>query len=49
MGHVFQAKWWAKNPSGCSFRLIWLRKFEKDLERKNGFFGTFIYKNNGKY
>ena len=22
---------------------------EKDLERKNGIFGTFIYENNGNY
>jgi len=22
MGHVFQAEWWAKYPSGCSFRFI---------------------------
>jgi len=32
---------------------LWLRKLEnamaKDLERKNGIFGTFIYENNGNY
>ena len=51
MGHLFQAECGEKHPSGCSFRLIWLRKLakakENSLERKNGIFGTFIYENNG--
>ncbi len=51
MGHVFQAKWWAGHPSGCSFGCLWLRKLEntmpKALERKNGIFSTIIYENNG--
>ena len=51
MGHLFQAECWEKHPSGCSFRLIWLRKLEKEkeksLKRQNGIFGTFIYENNG--
>jgi len=38
---------------GCSFGCLWLRKLAKamakDLERKNGMFGTFIYENNGNY
>jgi len=29
MGHVFQAKWWEKHPSGCSFGLLWLREIFK--------------------
>ena len=29
MGHIFQAKWWEKHPSGCSFSLSWLRKSTK--------------------
>ena len=51
MGHLFQVECWEKHPSGCSIRLIWLMKLKKEkakaLERKNGIFGTFIYKNNG--
>ena len=51
MEHLFQAEYWAKHPSGCSFGLLWLRKLEKEkekaLERKDGIFGTFIYENNG--
>jgi len=51
IGHVLQAEWWEKHPSGCSFGLLWLRKLAKEmnkvLERQNGIFGTFVYKNNG--
>ena len=51
MGHILQAEWWEKHPSGCSFDCLWLRKLEttmaKALERKNDIFGTFIYENNG--
>jgi len=41
-----------KTSEWCSFSLLWLRKLakamEKDLERKSGIFGTFIYENNVK-
>jgi len=51
MGHISQAEWWEKHPSGCSFWLLWVRKLEKEmekaLERQNGIFGTFFYENNG--
>ena len=51
MGHIFQAEWWEKHPSGCSFDLLWLRKLakemENDLERKNDINWNFIYENNG--
>ncbi len=29
MGHVSQAEWWEKHPSGCSFSLLWLNEFGK--------------------
>lgn len=29
MGHVFQGECWKKHPSGCSFRLLWLKKIGK--------------------
>ena len=48
MGHIFQAKWWEKHPSRCSFSLLWLRKLakemEKALERKMAFFGNLFMK-----
>jgi len=51
MGHVFQVEWWEKHPSGCSFSLLWLRKFAKEmskaLERKEAFIWQFIYENKG--
>ena len=28
-GHLFQAEWWKKHPSGCSFRLLWLMEIGK--------------------
>ena len=38
MGHIFQAKWWAGHPRGCSFGCLWLRNLEnamaKALKRK---------------
>ena len=47
MGHLLQAECWERNPRGCSFGSIWLRKLEKEKEkalgRKNGIFGKFIY------
>ena len=50
MGHVFQAEWWEKHPSGCSFNLLWLRKLAKEmakaLERQEAFIWNFIYENN---
>ena len=50
MGHVFQAKWWAVHPSGCSFGCLWLRKLAnamaKALKRKKGIL-SHIYENNG--
>jgi len=48
MGHVFQAEWWEKHSSGCSFRLLWLKKIGKGFGKENDIFGTFIYENNGK-
>ena len=51
MGHIFQAEWWGKHPSGCLFRLLWLRKLEKEMakaiKRQNEIFGMIIYENNG--
>jgi len=47
MGNLFQAKCWARHPRGCSFGRLWIRKFAKDLDMKNGSLGTFIYDNNG--
>jgi len=48
MGHEFQAKWWEKHPSGCSFGLLWLRKLakamEKSLERHEEFIGILFMK-----
>ena len=42
-----------KHPRECSFRLLWLRKLEKamekDLERKSGISWHFIYENNGNW
>jgi len=32
-GHVFQAEWWEKHPSGCSFGLLWLNKIGKAIEK----------------
>jgi len=53
MGHLFQAKCWARNPRGYSFGCLWLRKLvkalSKALERQKGIFGTFVYENNGNY
>jgi len=46
MGHVFQAEWWEKHPSGCSFSLILLRKLAmgmaKALERHDAFIGIYL-------
>ena len=51
MGYVFQAECWVGHPRGCSFGFLWLRnlakEMDKELKRKNGIFGTFIYENNG--
>jgi len=48
MGQVFQAEWWEKHPSRCSFQLLWLRKLAKAmanaLERKNGILAHFFMK-----
>ena len=33
MGHLVQVECQAKNPSGCSFGLLWLRKLEKEIEK----------------
>jgi len=32
MGHLFQAKWWEKHPSGCSFLFI----MAKEISKSNG-------------
>ena len=29
MGHIFQAKWWEKNPSGVSIRFIMANEIGK--------------------
>jgi len=49
VGHLFQVEFWAGHPRGCSFGCLWLKKLAKakNLERKKGIFGTFIYENNG--
>ena len=48
IGHVFQDEWWEKHPSGCSFRLLWLRKLTKArakaMERKNGILAQLFMK-----
>ena len=48
MGHEFQAKWWEKHHSGCSFGLLWLRKLvkamEKALERHEALIGILFMK-----
>ena len=33
MGHVFQAEWWARHPSGCSFGFLWLMKLAKAMAK----------------
>jgi len=33
MGHVFQVECWAKDPSGCSFQLLWLKETGKGFGR----------------
>ena len=33
MGHVFQAAWWARYPSGCSFGCLWLSKLAKAMAK----------------
>ena len=33
MEHVFQAEWWAKYPSGCSFRFIMAMEIGKEFEK----------------
>ena len=33
MGHVFQAEWWARHLSGCSFGCLWLRKLAKTIAK----------------
>ena len=33
MAHVFQVECWEKHPSGCSFRLLWLIKLAKEMEK----------------
>jgi len=48
MEHVFQAEWWAKHPSGCSFGLLWLSKLAKNLKKQRGINWYFVYENNGK-
>ena len=32
MGHIFHDQCWAKNPSGCSFQLLW----KKEIRKGNG-------------
>ena len=29
MGHLFQDEWRKKHPSGCSFRLLWIKEISK--------------------
>ena len=33
MGHLFQVECWKKHPSGHSFRLLWLSKLAKEMEK----------------
>jgi len=33
MKHIFQAEWWERHPSGCSFGCLWLRKFAKEMTK----------------
>jgi len=34
MGHVFQAEYWARHPSVCSFGCLWLRKLAKEMAKE---------------
>ena len=48
MGHIFQAEFQAKHPSGRSFRLLWLKEIGKGIKEEKSIFGTLIYENNEK-
>jgi len=46
MGHIFQAEWWEKHPSGCWLGLLWLRELAKELvkvlERHDTLIGIYL-------
>ena len=48
MGHLFQAKYWARHPRGYSFGCLWLRKLEKKMAKafkgKKEFLAHFFMK-----
>jgi len=48
MGHIFQTKWWARHPRGCSFGCLWLRKLAKAkakaLKRQRGILAHLFMK-----
>ena len=33
-GTLFQAKCWARHPTGCSFGYLWLRKLAKEMAKE---------------